>query len=129
MDLRRGERKLDDLADDGYSGSLTGDDGQSPAPGTIIDVQPAWSPDDTMIAVERTVIDEPGSSEQAQLTLIDAQTGSAQRTLAPVPGTASTGATTALDWSPDGKTLALTLRHRSPDAEDDGVWLIDVKGG
>lgn len=114
------------LADDGYSGGIAAAD--SPAPGTIIDVQPAWSPDGMLIAVERTVIDVDGIFGQPSYTLISAETGEA-RELAVVPGVSSTGATTSLDWSPDGSTLSVTLRHLTPDAENDGVWLIDAETG
>ena len=49
------------LTDDSYEGPLvkTADSGGPPA-GVSIEVQPAWSPDGTQIAVERTVIDEAG---------------------------------------------------------------------
>lgn len=120
------------LADDGYSGSITASGGQTPASGTIIDVQPAWSPDGARIATERTVIGDDGTFGQAQLTLIDAETGEATA-LAPLPGTSSTGATTALSWSPDGAMLAFTLLHRTqdtgPDADNDGLWLVDSSTG
>ncbi|MFN8561159.1 MAG: hypothetical protein U0703_05935 [Anaerolineae bacterium] len=46
------------LADDGYSGGIAAVD--APASGTIVDTQPAWSPDGTLIAVERTIIDADG---------------------------------------------------------------------
>jgi dipeptidyl aminopeptidase/acylaminoacyl peptidase len=116
------------LAEDNYSGSITEQDGQIPAVGTIIDQQPTYSPDGTTIAVERTLITDAGEFGDPQLTLVDAETGEA-RDLTAVPGTSSSGAVTAMDWSADGASLAVTLLHREPDAENDGLWLIDTETG
>lgn len=114
------------LADDGYSGGIAAAD--LPASGTIIDIQPAWSPDGTSIAVERTIIDADGMFGQPNYVLVNAETGET-RVLASVPGATSTGATTSMDWSADGATLAVTVQHLNPDAETDGVWLIDTEAG
>lgn len=114
------------LADDGYSGGIAAAD--APPPGTIVDVQPTWSPDGTTIAVERTVIGADGLFGPPNYALINAETGAA-RELAAVPGTASTGATTSMAWSADGATLVVTLRHLNADAEADGVWLFDAATG
>ncbi len=115
------------LADDGYEGSLAGDAGHAPQ-GTIVDVQPAWSPDGKSLAVERSIFADDGSYLPSYYAVIDAQTGAA-RDLAPAPGAASTGATTSLAWSPDGTTLAAAVLHLTPDVESDGLWLIDVASG
>ncbi|MCC6805329.1 MAG: PD40 domain-containing protein [Anaerolineae bacterium] len=112
------------LVDDGYSGSLT----ESPTSGTIIDVQPAWSPDGTTIAVERTLITADGTFGQPEITLLDATTGAATP-LAALPGAISTGAITSLGWSPDGASLAFTMLHLTPDAANDGLWLVDAASG
>ena len=116
------------LADDGFSGAIAGDAAPFPPAGTIIDSQPVWSPDGTFIAVERTILGEQGQFNPPNYALINSTTGEA-RELTPVPGTDSTGATTALDWSPDGSRLAAAVQHRTPDAEGDGVWLFDVETG
>lgn len=116
------------LADDGYTGSLTGEGGQLPPEGTIVDIQPAWSPDGTRIAVERTLIGADGQFQPPTYTLIDAQTG-ASSDLIPLPGAASTGATASLAWSPDGASLAAVLLHQTPDPAVDGLWLFAVADG
>lgn len=117
------------LTDDSYSGTLTAEAGGTASAGTIIDTQPTWSPDGTTIAVERTVVGEGGEYGAAAMTLIDAETGEA-RELAPVPGSNSTGAVMSMDWSADGTTLALIVRHaQEPDAENDGLWLVDAESG
>ena len=116
------------LVDDGYEGTLTVEAGGAAPAGTIVDTQPTWSPDGTTIAVERTIMAEDGQFGAAQLVLVDAESGEA-RDLAAVPGTASTGAITSMDWSADGTSLALIVRHQQPDAENDGLWLVDVASG
>ncbi len=115
------------LADDGYVGALGGE-GVTPAPGTIVDTQPAWSPDGTRLAVERSVVDEAGTVGDARIAILDAATGEA-RDLIAVPGVAEPGATTSIAWSPDGAMLAFTVLHRQPDAENDGLWIADVETG
>lgn len=115
------------LTDDGYSGDITPASDTTDA-GAIIDVQPAWSPDGTTVAVERTVIGDDGAFGEATITLIDVATGEA-RELAAVPGNGGTGAIKSLGWSPDGTTLALTLQHLTPDPANDGLWLMDASSG
>jgi dipeptidyl aminopeptidase/acylaminoacyl peptidase len=34
-----------------------------------------------------------------------------------------------MDWSPDGSTLAVSLRHPALDPTYDGIWLVDVATG
>jgi WD40 repeat protein len=111
------------LADDGYSGAITAEQ-HAPA-GTIIDVQPTWSPDGTKVAVERMVMRDDGQRGQARLTVIDAETGEA-RDLAGLP---ELGTTTTLSWSPDGAALALTVLHQTPNTVTDGLWIVDVSTG
>ncbi len=105
------------------------------AAGAIIDLQPAWSPDGTQIAVERTLINEEGFPNPSTLTLIDAATGAAQD-LTPLPAAVGEGrdqgSTIGLAWSPDGALLAASLRHddwEQWDSEQDGIWLVDVETG
>jgi Tol biopolymer transport system component len=116
------------LADDAYSGTLTAEAGQPAPAGTIVDTQPSWSPDGAAIAVERTVMGDNGAFGSANIVLIDPETG-AEQVLAPVPGTAVSGATTSIDWSADGSSLAVVVRQREPDAENDGLWLLSVATG
>lgn len=116
------------LTDDGYAGPLTAQDGATPAPGATMELQPAWSPDGASIAVEQSVIGDDGAFEPAQLVLLDSASGAATP-LAAVPGSGAAGATTSIDWSPDGAALALTLLHREPDADNDGLWLLNVERG
>lgn len=116
------------LADDGYSGSLTATAGGAAPGGTIVDTQPTWSPDGTQIAVERTVVGEDGALDSPTLVLVDAETGEG-RDLAPVPGADSSGAVLSMDWSADGSTLALVVRQQQPDMENDGLWLVEVESG
>ena len=119
------------LTDDGWEDVLVADSSGPPA-GVSIEVQPAWSPDGTQIAVERTVIDEAGQFAPSTLSLIDAATGEI-RDLTALPGhnelVWDAGATTSITWSPDGSTLAVSVRHREPSPEYDGVWLVDVNSG
>ncbi|MFO7321505.1 MAG: hypothetical protein DIU68_007235 [Chloroflexota bacterium] len=116
------------LTDDGYTGPLTRQDGATPAPGTTMELNPTWSPDGARIAVEQSVIGEDGTFQPAEIVLIDSASGEAQPLLA-VPGNGAAGATTSMDWSPDGATLALTVLHREADAENDGLWLVDTEAG
>jgi hypothetical protein len=124
------DQKWVNLADDHYDGALVaGDNSPAPPAGVFIDVQPSWSPDGKQIAVERTLTDESGTWGQARLTLIDAVDGSAHD-LIPLPGhethPSDSGSTTSLVWSPDGTTLALSIRHRDIDPDSDGIWLVSV---
>jgi hypothetical protein len=121
------------LTDDGYEGPLTQTtDSSGPPAGVSIEVQPTWSPDGTQIAVERTVIDETGHFAPSTLSLIDAASGEITN-LTPLPGhdeqAWDAGATTSVAWSPDGSTLALSVRHREPNPDNDGIWLIDTESG
>jgi WD40 repeat protein len=117
------------LVEDGYEGVLAAAEGDpAPPAGVSVEVQPAWSPDGTQIAVERSVVNDTGELGQAQLSLIDVTTGDA-RDLTPLPGSGDAGATTSIAWSPDGSLLAVSLRHRELDAENDGVWLVNTADG
>ncbi len=121
------------LADDGYEGPLAATEGSAgPPPGVSIEVQPAWSPDGTQVAVERTLIGESGQFAPSTLAVFDVTSGEV-RDLAFLPGhqdgVADAGSVLSLAWSPDGATLAASVRHREADAESDGVWLIDVESG
>ena len=114
------------LADDGYDGALA----DAPA-GVTVSAQPAWSPDGAYIAAEQATTTGAGAFAPAALVLIDSASGSA-RELAPVPGAdaeaALPGAVSGLAWSPDGARLAVSVRHRQPNAAD-GLWLVDVATG
>lgn len=115
------------LTDDGYEGPLSG----APS-GVTVEVQPAWSPDGTRIAVERTLMGEAGQLMPSTLSVIDLSTGDITD-LGPLPGhvenTRDAGAVTSLAWSPDGASLAISVRHREPDPASDGVWLARVEDG
>ncbi|MBI5671359.1 MAG: PD40 domain-containing protein [Chloroflexi bacterium] len=121
------------LTDDSYDGALTAKDG-NPAPpaGVSIELQPAWSPDGTMIAVEHTVINDAGGFAPSTLAVVNVSNGEV-RDLGVLPGSADgavdAGSVTGMDWSRDGATLALTLRHRDPQPDVDGLWLVQVDSG
>jgi Tol biopolymer transport system component len=121
------------LTDDGYEGPLvkTADSSGAPA-GVSVEVQPAWSPDGTQIAVERTVMAAVGEFAPSTLSLVNAATGEITD-IAPLPGHedqwVDAGATTSIAWSPDSSTLAVSLRHRDPKPDYDGVWVVDVESG
>lgn len=115
------------LADEGYSGRIF------PVPaGVMIDTAPSWSPDGAQIAVERTMSAEDGRFSQTMLTVIDAATGKATPLVAP-PGHAehdtNVGVTLFTSWSPDGATLAMSIRHQPVDRAFDGIWLAGVTSG
>ncbi|MBN1202289.1 MAG: PD40 domain-containing protein [Anaerolineae bacterium] len=116
------------LLDDGYTGNLLVSDDTSIA---SIETQPAWSHDGTMIAFEQ-VLFMLGSASMARIALLDVTTGD-MRELTTLPGETEdktdAGSTVGMAWSPDGTTLALSLRHMTPDLESDGIWLLDVESG
>jgi Tol biopolymer transport system component len=117
------------LANDGFAGNLL--PGKTNG-GVIIDIQPAWSPDGTQVAVERTVTDSEGHFDKTTITVVDATTGAA-RDLTLLPGhetwAMDAGTVMSLDWSPDGLMLAFSLRHVDLDPAYDGIWLLDVASG
>jgi hypothetical protein len=117
------------LADDGFAGTLM--PGEVSA-GVMIDVGPAWSPDGTEIAVERTITDSEGHFDKTTISIIDAATDAA-RDLTLLPGhetwAMDAGTVLSLDWSPDGKTLAFALRHVRPDSAYDGIWFLGAASG
>ena len=121
------------LTDDGYEGPLTEtDESAGPPSGVAIEVQPTWSPDGTQIAVERTVTGEDGAFMPSTLSLINVAGGDiSEITLLPgsEAGTRDAGSVTGMSWSPDGTTLAVSVRHRDPDPDHDGIWLVDVASG
>lgn len=131
VDLR--DDSWTNLTDDGYDGPLAEtEDSAGPPAGVSIEVQPAWSPDGAQIAVERTLTGEDGAFLSSTLSLIDMTTGDIQD-IAMLPGHAThdrdAGSVTGIAWSPDGTRLAVSLRHREPDPENDGIWLVDVASG
>jgi Tol biopolymer transport system component len=66
------------------------------------------------------------------LSLIDVTVGDISE-IALLPGSElgarDAGSVTGMGWSPDGRTLAVSLRHREPDPDHDGIWLLDVANG
>lgn len=106
------------LTDDGYEGDL-------PAKVTL-ETQPAWSPNGNTIAVERTTFDEAGKSTSS-LVLVDVETGE-------VPELSSfelneAGSVGGMAWSPDGKTLAVSVLQHARDPNTAGIYLIDINSG
>lgn len=131
LDVASGEWR--NLTDDGYDGALAAKDGNPASPaGVSIELQPAWSPDGTMIAVERTVIGDNGELMPSSLSVIDVATGEI-RELMLLPGSAEgmtdAGSTTGMDWSPDGTQIAASIRHREAMPDADGLWLVQVDTG
>ncbi len=121
------------LTDDGYEGPLVKTaDSSGPSAGVSIEVQPTWSPDGVQIAVERTVINETGQFAPSTISLVDTATGKITD-LMTLPGHEDqqwdAGATTSIAWSSDGSALAMSVRHRDPNPDYDGIWLVDIKSG
>jgi hypothetical protein len=116
------------ISDDDFEGNLYPYEG---AAGASVEMQPVWSPDGKLIAVERTRIGNDGLAPST-ITLFDLETGDI-RDLIALPGhkpdTVNTNSLLGMDWSPDGSTLAVSLRHREMDQTDDGIWLVDVTTG
>lgn len=117
------------LAEDNYTGTF----GFKPVPaGMSIEIQPAWSPDGTQIAVEREVANAEGNLGQATISIFTLNSDKV-RDLTLLPGheeyTRDMGSTIGLAWSPDGKTLAVSIRHPKLEPQYDGLWLLDVASG
>ncbi len=131
--LEPSEGTWTNLTDDGYDGPLAAAEGEAgPPEGVSLEVQPAWSPDGTLIAVERTLIGPDGSFQPSTLSVIEVENG-AVRDVAALPGREAyafdAGAITGISWAPDGQRLAFSLRHDPLDADYDGIWLVDVTTG
>lgn len=111
------------LAPDETTGSLPiGKPGEE----AIIDVHPAWSPDSTRIAVERTQWSDE-SDRIGRIAIVDAATGEETTSLRfPMvsPDGYNFGVTMALAWSPDGASLAWGRYAPGTPAQENGVWLI-----
>jgi Tol biopolymer transport system component len=129
VDLSGTEPTFTVLDDDGYVGNLR--------PGSIdpaanLEINPAFSPDGSQIAVERTKAGTDGKFAQSTLTIFDLTTGEV-RDVSKLPGyeefSVDAGSIISMDWSPDGTTLAVALRHYRVDENYDGVWLVDVATG
>jgi hypothetical protein len=129
VDLGTPEPTFTNLSDDGYSGTIM--------PGKVdlavtLESYPAFSPDNTQIAVERTGIGVDGRFAPSALSIFDRASGEV-RELGRLPGhevyEVDAGTVAGLDWSPDGTTLAVSLRHQKLDPDYDGIWLVSVESG
>jgi Tol biopolymer transport system component len=129
VDLSGSLPSFANLADDSYVGTMR--------PGSIdravtIEINPAFSPDSTKIAVERTTVTAEGQFARSTLAVFNLTTGEAHD-LSNLPGNEAyevdAGSIIGMDWSPDGSTLAVALHHQRPDPLFDGIWLVDVASG
>ncbi len=117
------------LADDGVVG------GMHPGsfdPAMTLEVNPAFSPDSTQIAVEQTGVIPERQFAQSTVSIFDLATGEV-RDLSMLPGNkiyqVDAGSVLSIDWSPDGTTLAVALRHVQIEPLYDGIWLVDIASG
>jgi WD40 repeat protein len=114
------------LADDGYQG------GMSPGtfdPAMTLETNPGFSPDSAQIAVERVGVTAQGQFASSTLSIFDIATDDV-REVSTLPGhkayPVDVGSIIGIDWSPDGKTLAVALHHVRAEPLYDGIWLVDV---
>lgn len=125
IDLSPVEPAFTLLTDDGYEGKLL----DLPS-GVSIEANPAFSPDGSQIAFEQTValLD----AMVTHISVLDLATGETEF-LTRLPGhedyERDFGSVISLEWSPDGSTLAFSLRHYQFDPVVDGVWRMDVATG
>jgi hypothetical protein len=128
IDLDRSADAFRYLADDGYSGSLFPD----PPLGVSVEVNPIFSPDGARIAVEQTLTGPGGRLSLTTISIFDLENGQI-RAVTELPGheayEVDAGAVVSMDWSPDGTTLAVALRHLDLEPDYDGIWLVDVESG
>ena len=117
------------LADDGVVGGMRPG---SFDPAMTLEVNPAFSPDGAQIAVEQTGVIPEGQFAQSTVSIFDLTTGEV-RDLSTLPGNkvyqVDAGSILSMDWSPDGTTLAVALRHQQLEPLYDGIWLVDVASG
>lgn len=95
-----------------------------------VEAQPAWSPDGTQLAVERTHIGVDGEAEPSQIAVFDLATGEA-RELTAIPGVGwehDMGSILGIDWAPDASALVFSVRHVELDPLFDGIWTVDAAG-
>ncbi len=116
------------LSDDGYSGRLVL---KPESAGADIETQPVFS-STGQLAVERSQITPEGNAGESAIAVVDLASGDI-REVAPLPGhdeyETDIGSVVGMDWSPDGSTLAVSLRHRILDPVYDGIWLLGVASG
>ncbi len=130
VDLTTPELTYTKLEEDDFDGNFAF--AREPLPSDVtIPSYPAFSPDSTQIAFERAVVaPEDGMVGPAWISIIDAATGEV-RDLTRLPGQEiyerDMGSIVGMDWSPDGTTLAVSLRHAGLEPEYDGIWLVDVE--
>ncbi len=114
------------LIDDGFNDNLL-----EMTAGASVEVNPAFSPDGTQIAVEQAVAIQ-DNVLITSISLIDIATGTSTA-LARLPGhkeyERDMGTTISMEWSPDGTTLAISSRHQRFEPAYDGIWLVDVATG
>ena len=114
------------LSDDRYAGKLFL---TNEAAGAFMETQPVFSITG-QLAVERAQVTAEGRAEVSTIAVADLASGDF-RELSRLPGhekyEVDTGSVIGMDWSPDGATLAVSLRHREFDELIDGIWLLDVE--
>ncbi|RPJ01477.1 MAG: hypothetical protein EHM39_03250, partial [Chloroflexi bacterium] len=107
VDLTSPELTFTNIEEDSFAGTFVL--GRDPMPPDVtVPSYPAFSPDSSQIAFERTVVASDGQIGPAWISIIDVATGEV-RDLSRLPGQElyerDMGSVLGLDWSPDGSTL------------------------